>query len=159
MPLKPFWKCLETDLFIKLSTETDHSRIFCASNFETSRSWKLNVYPSDNMGRPKQTKMCPSMCKMHKFRFIPRMRKILIRGFCIPLMHFVVSMILLVDSEGPDQTARLICVFAVHICPKTHFRDSYAFLSLTVSAPNFRLHLSSAFFFFFFFNKLSIGKK
>ena len=33
-------------------------------------------------------------------------------------------MILLVDSEGPDQIApmcRLILAFAVGICPKTHF--------------------------------------
>ena len=33
-------------------------------------------------------------------------------------------MILLVDSEGPDQTVqmrRLIWAFAVRICPKTHF--------------------------------------
>ena len=32
-------------------------------------------------------------------------------------------MILLVDSEGPDQNARmcrLIWAFAVHLCPKTH---------------------------------------
>ena len=102
---------------------------------------------------------------MHKFRFISRMRKILIRKSCISLMHVVVSMLLLVDSDGPDQTVRMICAFAVRICLKTHFRGSYAFLSLTLSVPNFRLHLSSVFFlfflsfFFFFFNKLSIGKK
>ena len=33
-------------------------------------------------------------------------------------------MILLADGEGPDQAAqmyRLICIFAVHICPKTRF--------------------------------------
>ena len=36
-------------------------------------------------------------------------------------------MILLTDSEGPDQTARmrsLIWAFAVRICPKTRFRMS-----------------------------------
>ena len=34
-------------------------------------------------------------------------------------------MIVLADSEGPDQTARmrrLIWAFAVRICPKTRFR-------------------------------------
>ena len=39
------------------------------------------------------------------------------------------SYILLADSEGPDQTARmrcLICAFAVRICPKTLFSNGAA---------------------------------
>ena len=42
-----------------------------------------------------------------------------------PFIHSVVSMVLLADSEGPDQTARmrrLISAFDVRICPKARFR-------------------------------------
>ena len=45
-------------------------------------------------------------------------------GNCYPLKHFMVSSDFVADSEGPDQTGqmrRLICAFAVRICPKTHF--------------------------------------
>ena len=40
------------------------------------------------------------------------------------VLHLCNPMILLADSEGPDQTVRmhrLIWAFAVYICPKTHF--------------------------------------
>ena len=42
-----------------------------------------------------------------------------------PLIHSICLIILLADSEGPDQTARtrrLIWAIAVRICPKTRFR-------------------------------------
>ena len=48
----------------------------------------------------------------------------LIRAFSLNWYILKCAMNLLVDSEGPDQTAqmgRLIWVFTVHICPKTRF--------------------------------------
>ena len=45
-------------------------------------------------------------------------------GIYSPLIHSTEPMILLADSEGPDQTVgmcRLIWDFAVSICPKPHF--------------------------------------
>ena len=55
------------------------------------------------------------MRKMHKFR----------SPWAFALNSYIMkySMILLADSEGPDQTAlmrRLIWIFAVRIYPKTH---------------------------------------
>ena len=50
-------------------------------------------------------------------------------GLCSWVMHSTVSMILLADSEGSDQTVwicRLIWAFAVGICPKTCFRFGVA---------------------------------
>ena len=52
---------------------------------------------------------------------------------CSPLIHYLVPVILLADSEGPDQTARkhmLIQAFAARICSKTSF---------CMVRPNFRL--------------------
>ena len=49
---------------------------------------------------------------------------VLSSGFCSPSIHCY-TMILLANSEGPDQTARmrrLIWAFAVRVCPKTRFR-------------------------------------
>ena len=45
-------------------------------------------------------------------------------GICSPLMHSIVSYVLLADSAVPDHIARmlrLIWAFAVRICPKTCF--------------------------------------
>ena len=50
--------------------------------------------------------------------------KSIIQAFFSPVIHSVVSMILLVDSEDPDQTAskcRLIWAFAICISPETGF--------------------------------------
>ena len=53
------------------------------------------------------------------------------QGLCSPFIHSMIlqcPVILLVDSEGPDQTAempRLIWGFAVHICWKTGFCMSW----------------------------------
>ena len=55
----------------------------------------------------------------------PTHAQTLIRGVSLHLYILECPMILLADSEGPDQTARmrsLIWAFTVRICPTTHFR-------------------------------------
>ena len=63
-----------------------------------------------------------SMSKMHRIRFITRMRE-------VALGHLlsIDTLVMLADSEGPDQPARmrrLIWAFAVRICPKTGSLDA-----------------------------------
>ena len=63
-----------------------------------------------------------TMRKMHRFRFIPGAKSH--SGTCTPLIRFIVPNDSVADSEGSDQTVRmrrLICAFAVRICPKTRF--------------------------------------
>ena len=75
-----------------------------------------------------------SLQTMHRFRLIPRMRKVS-SGHLLSIDKFC-GMSLLADSEGPDQTARmrrLIWAFAVRTCPKTCFR-----LAWPISQTKFR---------------------
>ena len=72
---------------------------------------------------------------------------------CPPFIHSVSQMILLADTEVPDQTARmraLISAFAVRICPKTNFRmaqsiwyhfsrDSFAYKIRLTQTVSYRL--------------------
>ena len=54
----------------------------------------------------------------------PTHAQVLIRAFALHSCILYLTLILLADSEGPDQTTRmrsLIWAFAVRICPKTRF--------------------------------------
>ena len=86
-------------------------------------------------------KVSSSMRKIHRFRFILRMRNVS-PGQLLSIDTFsICPMILLADSGGPDQTARmrrLIWAFAVRICTKARFRMARPILveqllSLTVN--------------------------
>ena len=71
-----------------------------------------NNHRSDQMGRAKRKRVFEHALS-------------LIRAFTLHKYILLCLMILLADSEGPDQTARmrsLIWAIAVRICPKTRFR-------------------------------------
>ena len=71
-------------------------------------------------------KLPSNMHKMYRFRSSCAYSKYHL-GLCSPFIHSAVSIILLVDSKGPLQTAwmgRLIRPFTVHICLKTGFRTA-----------------------------------
>ena len=68
-------------------------------------------------------KVSLNMRKMYRFRSSRACAKYH-PGLCSPFIHSVVCMILLADSEGPDQTVlmrRLFIAFTAHIRPKTRF--------------------------------------
>ena len=85
------------------------NNFFKASEAVRIRSFK-NIKDKFS-SRPRQAKKCVQPRAKRAFQIILRMRR-------------VSSVILLADTEDPDQTARmrrLIWAFAVHICLKTGF--------------------------------------
>ena len=76
-------------------------------------------------------KMSSSMRKIHISQIHPTHAQSLIGSFALHWYIIQCLNILLADSEGPDQTARmrrLIWAFAVRICTKTSFRMARAFI-------------------------------
>ena len=72
-------------------------------------------------------KVSSNLYKMHRFRLYRAKSP---PGTCSLYIHSIVSNDSVKDSKGRDQTAQmlmLIWVFAVHICPKTHFRMTWPF--------------------------------
>ena len=77
---------------------------------------------------------CIRTYKIPRFRFIPSMRS-LIRAFALHRYILLCQLILLADSEGPDQTVRMrrrILVFAVRICLRTRFSHGATRLVTTI---------------------------
>ena len=76
------------------------------------------------MGRVK-LKSAFKRAQKAQIKIILRMPNVSRGPFALHSYILVYPWILLTDSEGPDQTARLrslIWTFAVRICPKTRFR-------------------------------------
>ena len=95
----------------------------------------MHVY----VGWAKRKKVPSSMRKMHRFRFIPRMRKVS-SGHLLSI-HVFYS-VQWFCKQGPDQTARmrtLIWAFSVRICLKTYFRMARSLSGPSLSAYRIRV--------------------
>ena len=77
---------------------------------------------------PRKAKKCLWTCLEYADSDHPAQAQSIIRAFTLHPYIVLYPMVLLADSEGPDQIAqmrRLIWAFAVRICPRTRFWGSF----------------------------------